>query len=273
MIWVLIVALVGMATMIGISLWAAETLPADARVPIHAGLSGWDSFASKRVGVSMYPVMGIAIAALTGGLELVVGGAIRQPSVTLGILTPVLVLLIAIQFAAMRSAIRASEGGDAKRVPRYVWLLVAIPVILAISLLVALVLPRRGAPTDVQVSGDRLIVSMRGPFRAFALRGRVTVRLDQLVAVRSETDARRLGRGFRKGTATRSVLAGTFTTRTCHAFWAVDDGHDAVVIDLRDSTFDRVVVEVRDAKATVAAIQRVRPDLASSDAATAAAVC
>ena len=140
--------------------------------------------------------------------------------------------------------------------------MIAIPVVLIGGLMGALLWPRSGPPAVITVADDQVLVTMRGPFRLFALRSKVEVPVASVVAVRTDDHARGLVRGFRTGTATHNILAGTFKSSGCRAFWAVDDGHDAVVIDIAGETFDRVVVEVADPEAVAQAIRAARGESA-----------
>jgi hypothetical protein len=57
-----------LGAMIGISWYGARALPADARVPLHFGPGGYGSFASKTIGLVMFPVAGAVIFALLAGI-------------------------------------------------------------------------------------------------------------------------------------------------------------------------------------------------------------
>jgi hypothetical protein len=47
--------------MVGISAYGAITLPADARIPLHYGIGSYGNFASKTVGLIVWPVGGAVI--------------------------------------------------------------------------------------------------------------------------------------------------------------------------------------------------------------------
>ena len=50
--------------MIGISCYGAITLPSDARIPLHYGLGSYNNFASRNVGLIVWPAGGILIFGL-----------------------------------------------------------------------------------------------------------------------------------------------------------------------------------------------------------------
>jgi len=63
-------------TMIGIALYGAATLPSDARIPIHYGIGSYNNFASKTVGLIMWPAAG----ALIYGLFIALSGHALKPN-------------------------------------------------------------------------------------------------------------------------------------------------------------------------------------------------
>jgi hypothetical protein len=57
----LLISGVLLVVMIGIAVYGAVTLPADARIPIHYGIGAYANFASKAVGLVMWPAGGALI--------------------------------------------------------------------------------------------------------------------------------------------------------------------------------------------------------------------
>jgi hypothetical protein len=80
--------------MIGISLYGARTLPADARIPLHYGFRAYNNFASKTIGLIMWPAVGVVIFAINAAIE---AGAVKpnhgSPSASQYILPLVLVVV------------------------------------------------------------------------------------------------------------------------------------------------------------------------------------
>jgi hypothetical protein len=57
----LLISGVLLAAMIGIAVYGAVTLPADARVPIHFGIGTYNNFASKTVGLIIWAAAGALV--------------------------------------------------------------------------------------------------------------------------------------------------------------------------------------------------------------------
>jgi hypothetical protein len=53
-----------LAVMIGISCYGAVSLPADARIPLHFGVGSYNNFASKSVGLIIWPAGGAVLFGL-----------------------------------------------------------------------------------------------------------------------------------------------------------------------------------------------------------------
>jgi hypothetical protein len=86
-----------LGAMIGISWYAARTLPADARIPLHFGPGGYRSFASKTTGLIVFPVVGVVLFAL---LTAVAGHAIKGNHGGSGT-TPLIILPIVLAVIAV----------------------------------------------------------------------------------------------------------------------------------------------------------------------------
>lgn len=102
----LVVCGVLVGCMIGVSLYGARMLPADARIPLHYGLGSYNSFAPKTAGLIMWPAGG----ALIFGIDAAIDAAVVKPNhasprATLIILPVVLVILIAAQVGAIKVAL------------------------------------------------------------------------------------------------------------------------------------------------------------------------
>ena len=94
--------------MIGISLHGSRILPPDARIPLHLGPTGYGSYASKTMGLIVFPVTGVAILAL---LTAVSGHAVKanhggSGAVSLIILPIALAAIVCIQWGAISVARR-----------------------------------------------------------------------------------------------------------------------------------------------------------------------
>lgn len=163
-----------------------------------------------------------------------------------------------------RSALRLAEGGteveSSTSTQSSKWgaaIVSGFALLLVAALVAMLLVAQGGAPSTVTVEGDRLVMTMRGPYKFLALRSRVEVPLEHVVAIRADPQVASLPRGTRFGTSTPGAIAGRFTTSDCRAFWAMNNGSDAVVIDLWGgiADFDRLVAEVEDPAAVVRTIR------------------
>jgi hypothetical protein len=94
--------------MIGVSLYGSRILPPDARIPLHLGPGGYGSFASKTIGLIMFPVAGAVIFALLAGIaEHVIKGNHGGSGATPLIILPIaLVVTAATQWGAIAVARR-----------------------------------------------------------------------------------------------------------------------------------------------------------------------
>jgi hypothetical protein len=110
----------------------------------------------------------------------------------------------------------------------------------------------------ISVQGQDLVVEMNGLDKLWSLKSKLTI---PLAHVRGATvDPGILGepKGIRApGTHLPGVItAGTFHQDGEKVFWAVRDGQKAVVVELADEHYTRLVVEVDDPRAVVAMVEQ-----------------
>ncbi len=111
---------------------------------------------------------------------------------------------------------------------------------------------------EVSVEGDRAIFELQSIHKLFALRSRLEIPLEHIVAVHADPnltlglfDRLKLAGAYLPG-----VLAtGTFWEDGGLVFWDVHERSHAIVVDLADETYQRLVVEVPDPEATVALLR------------------
>lgn len=109
----------------------------------------------------------------------------------------------------------------------------------------------------ISVQGQDLVVEMNGLDKLWSLKSRLTI---PLANVRGATlDPGILGepKGIRApGTHVPGVItAGTFHRDGEKVFWAVRDAQKAVVVELSDEQYTRLVVEVDDPREVVAMVE------------------
>ena len=112
--------------------------------------------------------------------------------------------------------------------------------------------------TEVELTQDTLIVHVRGMDRLWSLRSRLEIPLSHVLDAEADTQvARDWQKGLRApGTHVPGVItAGTFFQDGDRVFWDVRDPEKTMVIRLEDERYTRLVIEVEDPRATVAAIE------------------
>jgi hypothetical protein len=109
----------------------------------------------------------------------------------------------------------------------------------------------------IDISNGELVVGMQGWDRVFTLRSNLTVPLAHVAGASSaEKEARSWYKGLRFGTNIPGVLtAGAFYHHKSWIFWDVHDPALAIAIDLHDEQYRRLIVQVEDPQATIAAIE------------------
>jgi hypothetical protein len=110
----------------------------------------------------------------------------------------------------------------------------------------------------VELSSGALVVHVEGSDRIWALKSRLEVPLEHVSGARlAGEEERGVYKGARfPGTNVPGVItAGSFHQRDEWVFWDVHHIERAIVISTRDEKYARLVIEVDDPAATVAAIE------------------
>ncbi|AGZ38524.1 hypothetical protein [Actinoplanes friuliensis] len=110
----------------------------------------------------------------------------------------------------------------------------------------------------VRIEGDDLIVDIEGLNKMWALKSRITVPLTHVRGATFDPGIVREPKGLRApGTHVPGVIvAGTFHADGERVFWDVRDADKAVVIQLDDAEYARLVIEVDDPRAAVDLIEQ-----------------
>ncbi|AGL17679.1 hypothetical protein [Actinoplanes sp. N902-109] len=113
----------------------------------------------------------------------------------------------------------------------------------------------------IDLTGDTLVVTVEGLDRLWALKSSLTIPLAHVRGATHDPGIVREPKGVRApGTHVPGVLvAGTFHTEGERVFWAVHDPAKALVIELTDERYARLVVEVDDPRGTADRIARSLP--------------
>jgi hypothetical protein len=112
--------------------------------------------------------------------------------------------------------------------------------------------------TTVELTKTELIVRVEGFDKLWALKSELRVPLAHVSDVHeSEAEARKWFHGVRvPGAEIPGVLtAGTFYWHGDFVFWDVHHAERAIAIELHDEKYRRLVIEVEDPAATMAAIK------------------
>ena len=112
--------------------------------------------------------------------------------------------------------------------------------------------------TEVELTRNALVVHVQGMDQLWALKSRLEISLAHVVGAEVDPEiAREWHKGIRAGgTHVPGVItAGTFYQDGERVFWDVHDPERAVMIQLRDERYARLVIEVENPHATAVAIQ------------------
>lgn len=110
---------------------------------------------------------------------------------------------------------------------------------------------------QVTIAGDDLIVDVQGLDKLWALKSRLTVPLANVRGATADPGIVRQPKGIRApGTQVPGVVvAGSFYAEDERVFWDVHDAGKAIVIELGDDRYARLVIEVDDPRGTVDMIE------------------
>lgn len=110
----------------------------------------------------------------------------------------------------------------------------------------------------VSIDDTDLIIEIEGMDKLWALQSRLTIPLANVRGATADPGIAKDPKGLRApGTHLPGVItAGTFHADGERVFWDVRDPAGAVVVELRDERFARLVIEVTDPRATVTLIEQ-----------------
>ncbi|MEU7874346.1 hypothetical protein [Dactylosporangium sp. NPDC049140] len=110
----------------------------------------------------------------------------------------------------------------------------------------------------VNIDGDTLVVEIEGLDKLWALKSRLAIPLANVRGATADPGIAREPRGIRAPGAyiPNVITAGTFHLDGEKVFWDVHDARKAVVIELADERYARLVIEVEDPRAVVALVEK-----------------
>ena len=112
--------------------------------------------------------------------------------------------------------------------------------------------------TTVEITGDNLVVTMRGLDRFWSLRRRIAVPLAHVRGATADPGVGRESAGIRSpGThVPRLITAGSYRRNGEWTFWNLRASQQPVVITLTGERFARLVLGVTDARAVAEQVER-----------------
>jgi hypothetical protein len=107
--------------------------------------------------------------------------------------------------------------------------------------------------TAISISDKKLRIEIKGWDKLWALRRRLEIPVEHVTSVRADPEIAKGPKGIRLlGTYVPNVItAGVFRKQGERTFWDVHQPEKAVVIELRDEPYARIVVEVPDPPGTL----------------------
>jgi hypothetical protein len=113
---------------------------------------------------------------------------------------------------------------------------------------------------QIDIDGDALVVNVEGWDKLWALKSRLAIPLANVRGATLDPGIVADPKGVRApGTHVPGVIvAGTFHTEGERVFWDVHDPAKAVVIELADEQYARLVIEVDDPREAVDRIERAK---------------
>lgn len=108
-----------------------------------------------------------------------------------------------------------------------------------------------------KIQDNALVIEMEGLDRLWALKSRLEIPLAHVRGATSDPGMMAERKGWKVGGSRvpAVITAGTFVEDGEWVFWDVHDRSRAVVVELADERYARLVVEVDDPRATVAMIE------------------
>ena len=114
--------------------------------------------------------------------------------------------------------------------------------------------------TAIEIEGDRLVINVEGADKLWALRSRLEIPLAHVKATRIDlafvSHERYQGLKIAGARVPGVITAGSFRQEGDTVFWDVHHPEKAIIIELADERYARLVVEVENPSATVGLITR-----------------
>ena len=111
---------------------------------------------------------------------------------------------------------------------------------------------------QISIDGNDLIVEVEGMDKLWALKSRLTIPLAHVRGATVDPGIMTEDKGWKWGGSRIPgvIVAGTFSQHGERIFWDVHDKSKAVVVELHDDTYARLVVQVENPRSTVELVER-----------------
>ena len=111
---------------------------------------------------------------------------------------------------------------------------------------------------EVSIEDKKLVLKIKGIGKVFALKSEFTIPLTNVRGVTADSGVLKMPKGLRApGTAVPGIFyAGTFYNDGDKVFWNVRHADKAIVVELEDEDFKRLVVEVENPAEIVELIEK-----------------
>ncbi|KIF74762.1 hypothetical protein QR77_13825 [Streptomyces sp. 150FB] len=109
----------------------------------------------------------------------------------------------------------------------------------------------------IRIDGEDLVVVIEGLDKLWSFKGSLTIPLANVRGATADPGIAADPKGIRApgSHVPRVITAGTFHQDGEKVFWDVRDPSKAVVVELADETYSRLVLQVDDPRATVALVE------------------
>jgi hypothetical protein len=101
---------------------------------------------------------------------------------------------------------------------------------------------------------NHFIFTVMGMHKLWAFKSSLTIPADNIINANRDLDVLKGSKGLRfPGTSIPSIItAGTFLNNGKQIFWDVSDIDKAIVVNLKDETYNQLIIEVEDPEGALA---------------------
>ncbi|WP_434154009.1 hypothetical protein [Pseudomonas sp. JZ134] len=99
---------------------------------------------------------------------------------------------------------------------------------------------------EIEIEGNNVVFTVKGIHKLWALKSQLTIPQSHILAARQDDTVLQSWKGWKApGTKIPNILtAGTFYLEGEQVFWDVSHAERAIIIDLEDEQYKRLIIEV-----------------------------